>query len=104
MQRVPNLVATEIKEAPNKIAIAGHADSRGYYNDPLPNWELSWRGRLTPGAPWKMPIVSERFTQVVGYADRKLRIPSDPAPENRRISIPFARRQTRQESRNSPRG
>jgi flagellar motor protein MotB len=90
MQRVLNLVANEIKEAPNKIVIAGHTDSRGYHNDSYySNWELSSARALnTRRAMEDAGIVGERFTQVVGYADRKLRIPSDPlAPENRRISI-----------------
>ena len=90
MQRVLNLVANEIKEAPNKVAIAGHTDSRGYHNDSYySNWELSSARALnTRRAMEDAGIAGERFTQVVGYADRKLRIPSDPlAPENRRISI-----------------
>jgi chemotaxis protein MotB len=36
----------------------------------------------------QLGLPSERFDQVTGYADRKLRVPDNPrSPENRRISI-----------------
>jgi chemotaxis protein MotB len=36
----------------------------------------------------ELGVASDRIEQVVGYADRKLRVPEDPlSSENRRISI-----------------
>ena len=90
MQKVLDLIAQQTKEAPNKIAIAGHTDSRGYHDPSFySNWELSSARALnTRRALEEAGVAGERFAQVVGYADRKLRVPSDPlAPENRRITI-----------------
>jgi chemotaxis protein MotB len=90
MQKVLTIIARELKGLPNKLIISGHTDARAYHNDSFySNWELSsaralnTRRTLEDGG-----ISADRFSQVVGYADRKLRLPASPlAPENRRISI-----------------
>jgi chemotaxis protein MotB len=90
MHKVLDLISKQIKEAPNKITISGHTDARGYHNDSFySNWELSSARALnTRRALEDAGVASERFVQVVGNADRKLRVPDDPlAPENRRITI-----------------
>jgi len=72
------------------LIVAGHTDSRGFHNDSFySNWELSAARALNTRRDLEeLGIASHRFEQVVGYADRKLRLPNDPlAAENRRISI-----------------
>ncbi len=90
MRKILSLIAKEIKDTPNLLIVAGHTDSRGFHNDSFySNWELSSARALnTRRALEELGIASQRFEQVVGYADRKLRLPNDPlAAENRRISI-----------------
>jgi chemotaxis protein MotB len=90
MRIILQAISKEIKGTPNKLVIAGHTDARGFHNDSFySNWELSAARALNTRRDLEeFGLPSERFEQVVGYADRKLRVPSDPlASENRRISI-----------------
>lgn len=90
MRRILAVIAKEIKDTPNQLIVAGHTDARGFHNDSFySNWELSAARALNTRRDLEdLGITSERFEQVVGYADRKLRLASDPlAAENRRISI-----------------
>ena len=90
MRKILGAIAKEIKDTPNQLIVAGHTDARGFHNDSFySNWELSAARALNIRRDLEdQGIVSERFEQVIGYADRKLRLPSDPlAAENRRISI-----------------
>jgi chemotaxis protein MotB len=90
MRKVLELIVKETKDAPNKLVISGHTDARPYHNASFySNWELSAARALnTRHALQQLGLPSDRFEQVIGYADRKLRVPSDPlSSENRRISI-----------------
>jgi chemotaxis protein MotB len=90
MRKILALIAKEIKAAPNLLIVAGHTDARGFHDDSFySNWELSSARALNTRRDLEdLGIASQRFEQVVGYADRKLRLPNDPlAAENRRISI-----------------
>jgi chemotaxis protein MotB len=90
MRKILSLIAKEIKAAPNLLIVAGHTDARGFHDDSFySNWELSSARALNTRRDLEeLGIASQRFEQVVGYADRKLRLPNDPlAAENRRISI-----------------
>jgi chemotaxis protein MotB len=90
MRKILKLIANEIKGTANKLIIAGHTDARAFHNESYySNWELSAARALNTRRNLEEAwIPSERFEQVVGYADRKLRVPNDPlASENRRISI-----------------
>jgi chemotaxis protein MotB len=90
MRRILELVVNEIKNRPNKLVISGHTDAVPYHDDSFySNWELSAARALnTRHALQQLGLPSERFDQVTGYADRKLRVPDNPrSPENRRISI-----------------
>lgn len=90
MRKILSSIAKEIKDAPNQLIIAGHTDARGFHNESFySNWELSAARALNTRRDLEeLGVASQRFEQVVGYADRKLRVPSDPlAAENRRISI-----------------
>jgi chemotaxis protein MotB len=90
MRKILQSIAKEIQQVPNRLIVAGHTDSRGFHNESFySNWELSTARALNiRRALEEVGIASGRFEQVVGYADRKLRVPADPlASENRRISI-----------------
>ena len=90
MRKILSLIAKEIKDTPNLLIVAGHTDARGFHDDSFySNWELSSARALNTRRDLEeLGIASQRFEQVVGYADRKLRLPNDPlAAENRRISI-----------------
>jgi chemotaxis protein MotB len=90
MSKILKLIANEIKGTQNKLIIAGHTDARPFHNESYySNWELSAARALNTRRDLEEAgIRPERFEQVVGYADRKLRVPNDPlASENRRISI-----------------
>jgi chemotaxis protein MotB len=90
MRKVLELIVKEIKDTGNQLVISGHTDARAYHNQSFySNWELSSARALnTRQALQDLGLPSERFEQVVGYADRKLRVPADPlSSENRRISI-----------------
>jgi chemotaxis protein MotB len=90
MRKILQALAAELKGTSNKLVIGGHTDARGFQNDSFySNWELSAARALnTRRALEELGVTSERFEQVAGFADRKLRVPSDPlASENRRISI-----------------
>jgi chemotaxis protein MotB len=90
MRKVLEIIVREIKSMPNKLTISGHTDARPYHDESFySNWELSSARALnTRRVLEELGLAHERFDQVVGYADRKLRVPDDPmSSENRRISI-----------------
>jgi chemotaxis protein MotB len=90
MRRILELIVNEIKNRPNKLVISGHTDAVPYHDDAFySNWELSAARALnTRHVLQQLGLPSDRFDQVTGYADRKLRVPDNPrSPENRRISI-----------------
>ena len=83
-------LAQELGKLPNKVSIEGHTDSkpfaaRGNYG----NWELSTdRANMARRLMQANGIGGQQVTQVRGYADQRLRKPSDPTdPSNRRISV-----------------
>lgn len=90
MRKILELIVKEIKDTPNKLVISGHTDARPYHTQSFySNWELSSARALnTRLVLEQLGLSPERFEQVVGYADRRLRVPDDPlSSENRRISI-----------------
>ena len=90
MRKVLQIIVNEVKKIPNKIAIGGHTDARAYHDESFySNWELSSARALnTRRSLEELGLAPDRVAQVIGYADRKLRVPEDPlSSENRRISI-----------------
>lgn len=84
------ILGKEIGKLPNNVVIEGHTDSRKYSGKTIySNWELSAdransaRRVLTRSGLWDGQI-----TEVIGYADTKLRNPQNPFDlVNRRVSI-----------------
>jgi chemotaxis protein MotB len=87
---VLRLLGRELGGMPNGVVIEGHTDARRYSRpDGYSNWELSVdranaarRIMLTGG------LNDAQVQQVRGWADRRLRDPSDPlADSNRRVTV-----------------
>jgi chemotaxis protein MotB len=84
------LLAEELGKIPNKLSIEGHTDSRPYTGRKgYTNWELSVdRANATRVLMQANGVRSDQVCQVRGFADQRLKIPSDPEnPANRRISM-----------------
>lgn len=84
------LIAREVGKLNNRIIVEGHTDAHPYvYGGGYSNWELSTdranaaRRILEAGGLWKGQVAEVR-----GYADTRLRTPSDPFHySNRRVSL-----------------
>ncbi|MGA2096597.1 MAG: flagellar motor protein MotB [Candidatus Acidiferrum sp.] len=84
------LLAQELGQLPNKLAIEGHTDSKAYsQSSNYTNWELSTdRANAARRLMQQNGIREDQVTQVRGFADQRLRKPADPMdPANRRISL-----------------
>jgi chemotaxis protein MotB len=102
MRKVLEAIVHQIGKTPNKIRIGGHTDARAYHDDSYySNWELSSARALnTRRALEELGLGSERIVQVVGYADRSLRVPDDPlSSENRRIDILILKQEAKKQKR-----
>jgi chemotaxis protein MotB len=82
-------IATLLQKLPNPIDIEGHTDAAPFKTGARDNWILSMeranaaRRLLRDGG-----VAETQISRVVGYAERRLKVPSDPlAAPNRRISI-----------------
>jgi len=83
------LVAENIRDLPNRIAVEGHTDSAPFRGSQITNWELS----TARASAARREIENDGFdpgkiARVVGYADQELYIKENPKdPRNRRISV-----------------
>jgi chemotaxis protein MotB len=83
-------LAHELGKLPNKISIEGHTDSTPYAGTgDYSNWELSTdRANAARRLMQADGLTVNQVVQVRGYADQRLRVPSDPFDaSNRRISV-----------------
>jgi len=83
------IVADNIRDVPNRVAIEGHTDSAPFRGGQITNWELSTsRSSAARRELENNGIEPSRIARVVGYADQELYVKEDPRdPRNRRISI-----------------
>ncbi len=89
LEEILTALAEVLEDVPNPLSISGHTDARPFGRDDYDNWMLSTdranaarRTLIAGGLP------SDRFGQVVGYADTIPFEPDDPRADiNRRISI-----------------
>lgn len=89
-KKILKQLAQEIGKLPNPVEIEGHTDSRQYSPGAIyTNWELSTdRGNSTRRFLEANGFWQGQVASVIGYADRKLKIPENPFDtRNRRISI-----------------
>ena len=83
-------LAEQLGKLPNHISIEGHTDAKPYAsNRDYGNWELSTdRANSARRLMQTSGLRDDQISQVRGYADQKLRVPSNPLePSNRRISL-----------------
>jgi len=83
-------LAQELGTIPNQILIEGHTDAAPYSGvREYGNWELSAdRANSARRIMEENGLHDGQVRQVRGFADRQLRIPSDPTnPANRRVSV-----------------
>ncbi|HEX4037057.1 MAG TPA: flagellar motor protein MotB [Acidobacteriaceae bacterium] len=84
------MLAGQLGGIPNRISIEGHTDAQPYASqDGYGNWELSTdRANAARRVMEGSGLRKDQVSQVRGYADQKLRVPSNPMdPSNRRISL-----------------
>jgi chemotaxis protein MotB len=71
------------------IVVRGHTDNRPYRSAVYDNWRLSTaRAQMAYYMLIRAGVDSQRMEHVEGYADRRPKLPGDPAAaQNRRIEI-----------------
>jgi chemotaxis protein MotB len=71
------------------IIVRGHTDNRPYRSDTYDNWRLSTaRAQMAYYMLVRSGVDAQRIEHVEGYADRRPKLPDDPAAaQNRRIEI-----------------
>lgn len=84
-----SLVAENIRDLPNRIAVEGHTDSAPFRGSQITNWELSTaRASAARREMENDGLDPGKIARVVGYADQELYIKENPKdPRNRRISV-----------------
>jgi chemotaxis protein MotB len=84
-----SVLGKEISKLPNDVTMEGHTDSRPYSGIAYSNWELSAdRANAARRILQENGVRQNQLVEVVGFADRKLKVPKDPlAYQNRRVSI-----------------
>jgi chemotaxis protein MotB len=90
MAAVLRVVADNVKNLPNKIAIEGHTDARPYGSRrDYSNWELSsGRANSARRVMVEAGLEESHLDSLHGYGSSKLRYPEDPYDaRNRRIGI-----------------
>lgn len=71
------------------VFVEGHTDARRYQGNGYDNWDLSGdRANALRRVLMESGVTQQQIQKVTGYADRKLKVPSDPLHySNRRVSI-----------------
>ncbi|MHB8829315.1 MAG: OmpA/MotB family protein, partial [Syntrophales bacterium] len=103
-KEILRIVAENIKNVPNRIAIEGHTDAAPFKGAERTNWELSTaRASTARRMLEEYGIEVSRVARVVGYADQELLVPENPNdPKNRRISIILINEKSSQAAAKSP--
>src|ERR1700691_2111762 len=89
-QELLEMLSGQLGGLPNRISIEGHTDAQPYASqDGYGNWDLSTdRANAARRVMQNSGLRQDQVSQVRGYADQKLRVPSNPMdPSNRRISL-----------------
>jgi chemotaxis protein MotB len=83
------VIAPEVQETGQLVAIEGHTDARPFPGDGYTNWDLSSeRANRARSVLVDAGVDPSQIAEVRGYADRQLADPEDPdGAINRRISI-----------------
>ncbi len=83
------VLAGQVGRLKNSVFVEGHTDSKPYDGGAYSNWELSVdRANTARRIMQEYGLRANQVTQVRGFADQQLRVPSNPEdPSNRRVSI-----------------
>ena len=89
MVAVMERIAKVLQTRPGQLIVRGHTDGRPFRSATYDNWRLSTaRAHMAYYMLVRGGLDEKRFERVEGYADRSLRVPSDPeAAQNRRIEL-----------------
>lgn len=85
-----NLLAGQLKVLPNRLLIEGYTDAQPFSkSSDYTNWELSAdRANSTRRLLQQDGVGPNQVSQIRGYGDQMLRVPSNPLdPTNRRVSL-----------------
>jgi chemotaxis protein MotB len=85
-----DLLAAQLRVLPNKLLIEGYTDAQAYSKtSDYSNWDLSAdRANSARKLLQQGGVGPNQVSQVRGYADQMLRVPSNPFdPTNRRVSL-----------------
>ncbi len=86
-----NFLAGKLSVIPNRVSIEGHTDSQPFSGaNGYTNWELSEERANVARRLMQRPggLRGNQVSQVRGFADQRLRMPSNPLdPSNRRVSL-----------------
>jgi chemotaxis protein MotB len=87
--RVIDKIGPLLAKRPGMIIVRGHTDNRPYKSETYDNWRLSTaRAQMAYYMLVRSGIDAQRIEHVEGYADRRPKLPNDPAAaQNRRIEI-----------------
>jgi chemotaxis protein MotB len=94
------VIAEELAQLPNKVAVEGHTDSKPYAGkgQRYTNWELSAdRANAARRIIQQRGVAEVRIDAVRGYADTRLRVADPFDAGNRRISIVVRRDDTKRQ-------
>lgn len=91
-QQLFQLLARQLGELPNMLALEGHTDSRPFRSsnlDAYGNWELSFdRANMARRIMLAAGLRADQVSEIRGYADRRIFIPANPNDSrNRRVSV-----------------
>ena len=96
-EEILGVIAREVSQLPNKIAVSGHTDAKPYASERgYSNWELSADRANASRRELVLAGMDERkIVRVVGLASSTLFDKTDPFnPSNRRISIVVMNKKT----------
>jgi len=87
--RVIDKIGPLLMKRHGTIIVRGHTDNRPYRSDTYDNWRLSTaRAQMAYYMLVRSGVDPQRIEHVAGYADRRPKLPNDPAAaQNRRIEI-----------------
>ncbi len=87
--RVIDKIGPLLTKRQGTIIVRGHTDNRAYRSDTYDNWRLSTaRAQMAYYMLVRSGVDAQRIEHVEGYADRRPKLPGDPAAaQNRRIEI-----------------
>lgn len=87
--RVIDKIGPLLTKRQGMIIVRGHTDNRPYKSETYDNWRLSTaRAQMAYYMLVRSGVDAQRIEHVEGYADRRPKLPNDPAAaQNRRIEI-----------------